>query len=134
MISLICAFICSRQPNLAGFCPTFDLDLFKEAQSRTAQLIHVNSALESETETDESSSNRQTGVQSIVFGKRLIDVWYSSPYSDDFQNCLKLFICEFCLKCMNSSLILQRHSSKCSLRHPPGMCISASVKLFLFGS
>lgn len=110
----------SRQHKLDGFAPSLDLQLFLDAQSRTAEQFHLNSALELQPENRPTSPTRHSGVESIVFGKHQIDVWYTSPYSDDFQSCLKLYICEFCLKCMNSSRIFERHSAKCTLRHPPG--------------
>lgn len=93
-------------------------------------MIHENSYLEIEsnklnninTLNDKeviTSIINQTSVKKVQFGKHEISVWYDSPYSE-FQNCLKLFICEFCLKCMNSSIILQHHQMKCPLKHPPG--------------
>ena len=135
----------SRQPNLEGLTPKFDLNLFIDAQARTAQMIHENSALELATTTtttatkmandsnemktseqnfDENQEIQQQkkkpGIETIIFGKHEISVWYNSQYSDEFQNCLRLYICEFCLKCMNSSIILDRHMEKCTLKHPPG--------------
>lgn len=104
-----------------------------ETQSRTAELIHHNCSLELSPESD-SENKSQKGLQNIVFGKYEIGVWYSSPYSNEFQSCLKLFICEFCLKCMNSSLILKRHKAKCPLNGPPGLYISMKsiAKLIVF--
>lgn len=125
----------SRQPNLENFTPSFDLEMFRQAEMRNAELIHQNSALELASENsddqDDSSNNGDSNpssaasssttlVKSIIFGKHEIDVWYTSPYSDDFQNCLKLFICEYCLKCMNLQVVYHRHVTKCTRRHPPG--------------
>lgn len=94
-------------------------------------MIHENSYLEIESnnlndinvlnskEENKKIITNQTTVKKVQFGGHEISVWYDSPYSE-FQNCLKLFICEFCLKCMNSSIILQHHKMKCPLKHPPG--------------
>lgn len=125
-------FIYSRQPNLEKFTPSFDLEMFRQAELRNAELIHLNSALElasdNSNDQDETSSDEDlsppsaetTLVKGIIFGKHQIDVWYTSPYSDDFQNCLKLYICEYCLKCMNLQVVYHRHVSKCTRRYPPG--------------
>lgn len=98
-------------------------------------MIHENSASElSETITDSNEIKHETtvddnqeiqtkkkpGIEKIIFGRHELSVWYNSQYSDEYQNCQRLFICEFCLKCMNSSIILNRHMEKCSLKHPPG--------------
>nr|XP_027202112.1 histone acetyltransferase KAT7-like [Dermatophagoides pteronyssinus] len=129
------SFTSSRQPKLEGLTPKFDLNLFLDAQARTAQMIHENSASElSETITDSNEIKHETtvddnqeiqtkkkpGIEKIIFGRHELSVWYNSQYSDEYQNCQRLFICEFCLKCMNSSIILNRHMEKCSLKHPPG--------------
>ena len=116
------------------------MNLFYEAQSRNAHLIHFNSAIESKYENSgfefdyqkKDSNHHQTGVQSIVMGNRQIGVCYFSPYPDDFQNCLKLFVCEFCLKCMNSAILLQKHKIICNLRHPPGNFALFFIDLLIF--
>nr|XP_046917290.1 histone acetyltransferase KAT7-like [Dermatophagoides farinae] len=147
-------FTSSRQPNLEGLTPKFDLNLFIDAQARTAQMIHENSALELATTTATKMANdsneiktseqnfdenqeiqqqkKKPGIETIIFGKHEISVWYNSQYSDEFQNCLRLYICEFCLKCMNSSIILDRHMEKCTLKHPPGNEIYRKGKISFF--
>ena len=116
----------SRQPQLTNFTSKFDFNLFVEAQARTAQLIHYNSITELKSDHEDNAVNndqpesKTKTVQKVAMGRYLIDAWYSSPYSDDFQNCQVLYICEFCLKCLNSEIILERHINKCPLRQPPG--------------
>ena len=53
-------------------------------------------------------------------GRYEMDIWYSSPYPEEFLNLPKLYICEFCLKYFGSPIILERHAIKCVLKCPPG--------------
>lgn len=56
----------------------------------------------------------------IEMGKYEMEVWYQSPYPEDFARSPKLYICEYCLRYMKSRNTLERHSIKCAWRHPPG--------------
>ena len=53
-------------------------------------------------------------------GRYEIDTWYFSPYPEEYANVEKLFLCEFCLKYMKKKKTLERHKTKCTLKHPPG--------------
>ena len=68
-------------------------------------------------------------IQQIQLGKYLIDAWYFSPYPEEFANCGRLYICDFCFKYMKSAKTLQRHYRKCTMRHPPGNEIYRDGKL-----
>lgn len=57
-------------------------------------------------------------------GRFEMEVWYQSPYPEDYARLPKLYICEFCLRYMKSKTILQRHAYKCVWRHPPGEEVS----------
>ncbi|XP_054166683.1 histone acetyltransferase KAT6B-like [Oppia nitens] len=74
----------------------------------------------------EAASSLSPGAQptlrcpaAIEFGKYEIETWYSSPYPQEYVRLQKLFICEFCLKYMKSSSVLERHKKKCDLFQPP---------------
>ncbi len=56
----------------------------------------------------------------IEFGRHEMEVWYQSPYPEEYSCLPKLFICEFCLKYLKSATQLRRHASKCVWNHPPG--------------
>nr|XP_046916338.1 histone acetyltransferase KAT7-like [Dermatophagoides farinae] len=56
----------------------------------------------------------------IEFGNYEIETWYSSLYPHEYARLQKLFICEFCLKYMKSSDMMERHMKKCLLKRPPG--------------
>ena len=44
----------------------------------------------------------------------------------------RLYICEFCLKYLSSRTMLQRHLSKCLLRHPPANEIYRAGELSVY--
>lgn len=63
---------------------------------------------------------RMKNIQLIELGRHQIKPWYFSPYPQEIVTLDCIFICEFCLKHAKSRYCLQRHLTKCSLRHPPG--------------
>jgi histone acetyltransferase MYST2 len=111
-----------REPDLKGLTPIFDLDMFREAQSRAAEIIQQQ--MDKTTGGSGSASPKSPAphnqLKSIVMGKYEMDIWYSAPYPDECLSLPKLFICEFCLKYFNSPLIMRRHVLKCGYRYPPG--------------
>lgn len=71
-------------------------------------------------------------INTIEFGKYMIETWYYSPYPEEHSKCSKLYICEFCLKYMKKKTTLMRHKEKCTLRHPPGNEIYRKDNLSMF--
>ncbi|PHT64768.1 Histone acetyltransferase KAT8 [Capsicum annuum] len=71
-------------------------------------------------------------IATIEFGIYEIETWYFSPFPPEYNNCSKLFFCEFCLNFMKSKEPLQRHMRKCDLKHPPGeeICRSGTLSVF----
>lgn len=70
------------------------------------------------------SSNSKSQIKKIVFRNYEIDTWYTAPYPEEYSRCKTLYICEHCLKYMNSNLSYQRHLLKnCNFsnNHPPGI-------------
>ena len=59
-------------------------------------------------------------IEYIEFGLHQIDIWYAAPYPEEYSRNKALFICEFCLKYMESDIVAWRHKSKCPWKHPPG--------------
>ena len=100
----------SREPNLKSLTSLFDYEMFKEAQAKAAEQLQEKA----------KDVKMRYGIKCIDLGKFEIDVWYGSPYPEEYRYLPKLYICEFCLKYMNSSEVSNRHVQKCSLRHPPG--------------
>ena len=56
----------------------------------------------------------------VKFGDFEIESWFKSPYPEEICQLDRLFICQYCLKYMKSSWILNRHLEKCLWKHPPG--------------
>ena len=48
-------------------------------------------------------------IQCINFGGYEIDTWYAAPYPEEYSRNRVLYICEFCLKYMNSEYVAWRH-------------------------
>lgn len=100
----------NREPDLSNFISDYDLKLFRDAQALASEKI----------EDDLKSQPNTKGTKYIEMGKFEMEVWYQSPYPDDYARLPKLYICEYCLRYMKSRTILQRHAFKCVWRHPPG--------------
>lgn len=50
-----------------------------------------------------------TKIDCIHFGEHEIDTWYAAPYPEEYSKNRVLWICEFCLKYMNSEYVSWRH-------------------------
>ncbi|XP_018900802.1 histone acetyltransferase Tip60 isoform X2 [Bemisia tabaci] len=63
---------------------------------------------------------RMKNVEMIELGRHRIRPWYFSPYPQELVNLPCIYICEYCLKYRKSRKCLERHLTKCNLKHPPG--------------
>lgn len=66
------------------------------------------------------SAGPASQIERIEFGGWEIDTWYAAPYPEEYSRNSVLYICEFCLKYMNSDYVAWRHKLKCPAKHPPG--------------
>jgi histone acetyltransferase MYST1 len=48
-------------------------------------------------------------IAKIELGRYEINTWYFSPFPPEYNDCPKLFFCEFCLNFMKRKEQLQRH-------------------------
>ncbi|KAE8451551.1 hypothetical protein EG329_003624 [Mollisiaceae sp. DMI_Dod_QoI] len=71
-------------------------------------------------------------IEYIEFGQYQIDIWYAAPYPEEYSRNKALFICEFCLKYMESDIVAWRHKTKCPWKHPPGDEIYRDGKIMIF--
>ncbi|KAF7994571.1 hypothetical protein HCN44_004043 [Aphidius gifuensis] len=78
-----------RQPKLSCLTSDYDLKLFMEAQA----LARRNGG----------------GTRCVEMGKWEMEVWYQSPYPEEFCRAPKLYLCEFCLRYAKSRQVLRRH-------------------------
>lgn len=92
-----------------------DKELFKKAQARASELLE-----EQMVEQNPKSDLQEYRIKKIEIGRYEIITWYSAPYPEEYARLPKIYLCEFCLKYMKTTTILQRHMAKCIWRHPPG--------------
>ncbi|XP_025158019.1 histone acetyltransferase KAT7 [Harpegnathos saltator] len=105
-----------RQPRLNNLTPDYDLKLFMEAQAIASEKIEKELK-----ELDYDGEGRNGGGTRVVeMGKWEMEVWYQSPYPEEFSRAPKLYLCEYCLRYAKSRQVLRRHREKCLWRHPPG--------------
>lgn len=85
-------------------------------------LLAFNEAEEREITNPKKNKSRKapSKIEYIYFRDHEIKTWYTAPYPEEFNKNKILYICEYCLKYMNSRYVIHRHQLKCSLRHPPG--------------
>ncbi|EPE04944.1 histone acetyltransferase [Ophiostoma piceae UAMH 11346] len=67
-----------------------------------------------------STAGPASQIECIEFSGWEIDTWYAAPYPEEYSRNRVLYICEFCLKYMNSDYVAWRHKLKCPAKHPPG--------------
>lgn len=65
-------------------------------------------------------TTRIKNIEMIELGRHRIKPWYFSPYPQELVSLQCIHLCEFCLKYVKSRKCLQRHLTKCLLKHPPG--------------
>ncbi|TGZ37699.1 uncharacterized protein Chm isoform X1 [Temnothorax longispinosus] len=105
-----------KQPRLNNLTPDYDLKLFMEAQAIASEKIEKELQ-----ELDYDGEGRNSGGTRIVeMGKWEMEVWYQSPYPEEYSRAPKLYLCEYCLRYAKSRQVLRRHREKCLWRHPPG--------------
>jgi len=114
--------VTERERKLAGLASNYDLALFMEAQAGASEVI----------EEQLKGLPDVKGTKYIEMGRYQMEVWYQSPYPEDYTVLPKLYICEFCLKYMKASSVMKRHAAKCVWKHPPGDEIYRKDKLSVF--
>lgn len=68
----------------------------------------------------------------VQIGEHKCETWYFSPYPDGYHHIECLFICHFCLSFFKCAEDMERHSKRCTIRHPPGDEIYRDDKLAMF--
>ncbi|MCJ1429551.1 hypothetical protein MMC29_007466, partial [Sticta canariensis] len=93
-------------------------------------------ASEADVEVKGRSSQKVAGppskIKCVNFGGYEIETWYAAPYPEEYSRNRVLYICEFCLKYMNSDYVAWRHKLKCPAKHPPGDEIYRSNSISVF--
>lgn len=103
-----------------------DRKRFDEARQEAEEEWKQKAAILSEMQGEQTgrASQKVSGppskIKCISFGGWEIDTWYAAPYPEEYSRNRVLYICEFCLKYMNSDYVAWRHKLKCPAKHPPG--------------
>lgn len=116
---------------------TEDRRRFDQAKQRAedewrARILAMHSAAEAPSRKIKRTNDHASQIECIEFGGWEIDTWYAAPYPAEYSRNRVLYICEFCLKYMNSDYVAWRHKLKCATKHPPGDEIyrDGSVSMF----
>jgi histone acetyltransferase SAS3 len=110
---------------------------FNEARQKAEEEWKLKTTtLEADMEHKGRSSQKVAGppskIKCINFGGYEIETWYAAPYPEEYSRNRVLYICEFCLKYMNSDYVAWRHKLKCPAKHPPGDEIYRSKSISVF--
>ena len=98
---------------------------FDEAKQKAEEvwrqrLLKMQAEIEVPMKKSKKASDPASQIECIEFGGWEIDTWYAAPYPEEYSRNRVLYICEFCLKYMNSDYVAWRHKLKCPAKHPPG--------------
>ncbi|KAI5866351.1 hypothetical protein GGS23DRAFT_383533 [Durotheca rogersii] len=98
---------------------------FDEAKQKAEEewrnrLLAMQAVAEVPVKKSKKTSGPASQIECIEFGGWEIDTWYAAPYPEEYSRNRVLYICEFCLKYMNSDYVAWRHKLKCPAKHPPG--------------
>jgi histone acetyltransferase SAS3 len=104
---------------------TEDRRRFDEAKQKAEEewrqrLLKMQAEVEVPAKKPKKASGPASQIECIEFGGWEIDTWYAAPYPEEYSRNRVLYICEFCLKYMNSDYVAWRHKLKCPAKHPPG--------------
>ncbi|XP_076882354.1 histone acetyltransferase of the MYST family 1 [Bidens hawaiensis] len=103
-------------------------------QKRKIDETHVegHEELDAASLREHEEFTKVKNIATIELGRYEIETWYFSPFPPEYNDCLNLYFCEFCLTFMKRKQQLQRHMKKCDLKHPPGDEIYRSGTLSMF--
>ncbi|KAK3384291.1 hypothetical protein B0T24DRAFT_607896 [Lasiosphaeria ovina] len=98
----------------------FDEAKQKAEEEWRQRLLKMQAEVEVMTKKSKKATGPASQIECIEFGGWEIDTWYAAPYPEEYSRNRVLYICEFCLKYMNSDYVAWRHKLKCPAKHPPG--------------
>ncbi|KAK4249558.1 hypothetical protein C7999DRAFT_39384 [Corynascus novoguineensis] len=98
----------------------FDEAKQKAEEEWRQRLFKMQAEVEVPAKKSRKASGPASQIECIEFGGWEIDTWYAAPYPEEYSRNRVLYICEFCLKYMNSDYVAWRHKLKCPAKHPPG--------------
>ncbi|KAL8726841.1 MAG: hypothetical protein Q9166_006457 [cf. Caloplaca sp. 2 TL-2023] len=108
---------------------------FNDARQKAEEEWRQKTASEGEAENKGRSqkvSGPPSKIKCVNFGGFEVETWYAAPYPEEYSRNRVLYICEFCLKYMNSDYVAWRHKLKCPAKHPPGDEIYRDKSISIF--
>ncbi|KAL8802751.1 MAG: hypothetical protein Q9182_003586, partial [Xanthomendoza sp. 2 TL-2023] len=108
---------------------------FNDARHKAEEEWRQKTASEGEAENKgrgQKISGPPSKIKCVNFGGYEIETWYAAPYPEEYSRNRVLYICEFCLKYMNSDYVAWRHKLKCPAKHPPGDEIYRDKSISIF--
>ncbi|KAL4622962.1 histone acetyltransferase KAT5 isoform X1 [Arapaima gigas] len=108
-----------RRPPSAHSYPLFSAQDSQDSSDGIPSAPRMTGSLVSDRSHDDIIT-RMKNIDCIELGRHRLKPWYFSPYPQELTTLPILYLCEFCLKYLKSLKCLQRHLTKCNLRHPPG--------------
>ncbi|RZC16370.1 Histone acetyltransferase of the MYST family 2 [Glycine soja] len=80
-------------------------------QKRKIDETHVegHEELDAASLREHEEFTKVKNIATIELGRYEIETWYFSPFPPEYNDCLKLYFCEFCLNFMKRKEQLQRH-------------------------
>ncbi|KAL8710753.1 MAG: hypothetical protein Q9220_004771 [cf. Caloplaca sp. 1 TL-2023] len=108
---------------------------FNDARQKAEEEWKLKTASEGENESrgrSQKVSGPPSKIKCVNFGGYEIETWYAAPYPEEYSRNRVLYICEFCLKYMNSDYVAWRHKLKCPAKHPPGDEIYRDKSISIF--
>ncbi|PHH80731.1 hypothetical protein CDD80_79 [Ophiocordyceps camponoti-rufipedis] len=98
----------------------FDQAKQKAEDEWRARVLAMQAEAEMPVRKPKKANDNASHIECVEFGGGEIDTWYAAPYPAEYSRNRVLYICEFCLKYMNSDYVAWRHKLKCAAKHPPG--------------
>jgi len=87
--------------------------LAEEEQKTRSEIMTVIDKSYTEGREEKEKEAKRVGEASLIecihFGEYEIDTWYAAPYPEEYSLNRILWICEYCLKYMNSEYVCWRH-------------------------
>ncbi|RAH43263.1 putative histone acetyltransferase [Aspergillus brunneoviolaceus CBS 621.78] len=98
----------------------FEIARHKAEEEWQRRVMQTETSGETVQHASQKVSGPPSRIKYINFGGYEIETWYAAPYPEEYSRNRVLYICEFCLKYMNSDYVAWRHKLKCPAKHPPG--------------
>uniref|UniRef100_A0A0G4H416 Histone acetyltransferase n=1 Tax=Chromera velia CCMP2878 TaxID=1169474 RepID=A0A0G4H416_9ALVE len=88
--------------------------------SPSAQPDHDHEGMDEAWLQEHEENTKVKCVMTMEVGPFRVPTWYYSPLPIGFHGNETLYVCDFCLELFGTKRALERHESRCYLRHPPG--------------